>query len=259
MKIAEQKRCFYKFSLILLFLAVALIAIPSKAQPTGAMPALSDEDQLQWNTLSLIANDMQNGDDNDAKKKASLEYLHKSEGFVASHPDYFEAWVLRAKASLIVNNVKCGVKAAAKLKALGALRIKDANIVNLMATLNRHGWLDEQRFNKDTGTILAGDDVEALEMLADDGNVAALNRLATIYMKGIGVSVNYSEAVHDTLIVFSIKRNDPIANRHYAELILLGAVQLDPKGDVRATAWHYYKIAAVNGDSVSQDWLDNYR
>lgn len=113
------------------------------ARPKAAVAGLSEDDQLELDTLIDIAREALASSNPNEQTKLLSEFLEKGKPFVAAHPDQTKIWLLRAVSALALDRPQDGWEAGQKLTALGMKQSQDPQTRQVMAKLNRKGWLNE--------------------------------------------------------------------------------------------------------------------
>jgi hypothetical protein len=109
----------------------------------GAERELSAQARLQYQTIQLILQDLEKATDTSARRDALEEILAQSELLIKDVPGDPMVWAWRAEAALELDRWREGHQCGMSLLALNVLEQSDnKQMMNLMARLNRRGWLD---------------------------------------------------------------------------------------------------------------------
>lgn len=134
----------------LLVSAGSTSATPANSQP--ATPAanvtaeqLTGMDKVDYNTLILLARQAQADADLGEQKKLLWQFMEQSGTFLQKHPEQLLVWELRAQSAVSLNDPLDGCEAGQQLLAEGAADSTDPKVQQLMAQLNKIGWLDKQK------------------------------------------------------------------------------------------------------------------
>jgi hypothetical protein len=100
--------------------------------------AVSAAEVNEFNRLQALAVAAQNAPPTEQASRWK-EFLSQISSFAQENPT-LDIWMLRAAASLAIDDELSGKEAAAKLAALGALNSNDALLRKLMANLVLKGW-----------------------------------------------------------------------------------------------------------------------
>jgi formylglycine-generating enzyme required for sulfatase activity len=111
--------------------------------PPSPAVGLSPDVRLRLNALLLVFEDADKATLADDRRRFLADFLSQSAPFVKDNPGQLRIWVLRAVASLELNQSIEGHEAAHSLMGLGAEKSDDPKIQKIMAMLERNGWFAE--------------------------------------------------------------------------------------------------------------------
>jgi tetratricopeptide (TPR) repeat protein len=122
-----------------------VVSVNPPAAQVGGPPftALSGEARVKYNTLTLIAADIDKAKPGEERTKLLREFMDKSAEFLELAPNRADILVMRAALALELEDAHAGWEAGRKLTALGAGNSDDPKIQKVMAKLERKGWLAE--------------------------------------------------------------------------------------------------------------------
>jgi hypothetical protein len=123
---------------------------PGNAEPTqpAANPnaeQLTGMDKIDYDTLILLARQARQATDLDGQKKLLQQFMDQSSAFLQKHPDEVLIWQLRAASALGLDDPAAGYEAGQKLLSAGAADSNDPSLQQLLAQLNKKGWLDKEK------------------------------------------------------------------------------------------------------------------
>jgi len=127
-----------------------LLADMGNVPPTTAVPvkepttSLSPEARRKYDVLMLMVEDADKANNQKGRVKAMAEFMDKSTTFLQTNPGVKDLWVIRAAASMELDDASAGWEAGRKLMALGEENSSDPKIRKLLAELDRRGWLGDQ-------------------------------------------------------------------------------------------------------------------
>lgn len=105
--------------------------------------SLSKEARLEHDVLMLIVIDADKSKLQEDRIHYLREFLTKSRDFIVRYPHQQDVWLVRAAAAIEVSDARSGHEAAKKLKEFGLLDSSDPKVRNVVAQLDRVGWLGE--------------------------------------------------------------------------------------------------------------------
>jgi tetratricopeptide (TPR) repeat protein len=115
---------------------------PSEAAKAPALPGQSSSEQrLKLEVLKQIVADADNAKTPQERYQRLQEYLKRSEELLKTSPNLTSVWVFRAAIALEINNAHVGWEAGHSLLRLKADSSGDPKVVELLAKLDRAGWL----------------------------------------------------------------------------------------------------------------------
>jgi tetratricopeptide (TPR) repeat protein len=119
--------------------------VVASAAPSAPSEALSSEAKVKLKVLELIARDADKKDVPAEEHQRYLsEYLDKSAEFLKDNPDCLPVWEVRAAMALELNRPHESWEAGRNLKRLTAGKSELAQVTELLAMLERKGWLGEK-------------------------------------------------------------------------------------------------------------------
>jgi hypothetical protein len=110
-----------------------------------ASPELTGMDKVDYNTLILLARQAQADADLAEQHKLLRQFMEQSGTFLQKHPEQLLLWELRAQSAVSLNDPLDGCEAGQQLLAEGAADSTDPKLQQLLAQLNKIGWLDKQK------------------------------------------------------------------------------------------------------------------
>lgn len=119
--------------------------LAATSSPKAAVAPLSEDDRLEFDTLLDIAREAQASSTPEEQTKLLSEFLVKSKAFVAAHPEQTRIWLLRAVSALALDRPQDGWEAGQHLISAGMKNTDDPQTRQILAKLNRKGWLITDR------------------------------------------------------------------------------------------------------------------
>ncbi|MBL9136894.1 MAG: hypothetical protein JNK85_13565 [Verrucomicrobiales bacterium] len=107
----------------------------------AAAPQLTGAARRHFDALTLIVEEADKATLDTERKNLLSEFLEKSESFVQENPDHMAIWLLRALAALELGRERSAREADRELFRLGAEKVDEPKTRQVLALLQRKGWL----------------------------------------------------------------------------------------------------------------------
>ena len=205
--------------------------------------------------LALIINDADAATSSSQRTSLLREFMTKSEPFIEQLPDESSIWVLRGSVALELGFSKSGWIAGQQLKRLGIADRDDKVMRQLMAQLERRGWLGAEPSKSEPPNsalfqVLASPD-------SDEDSVQAMHWFASAAERGDIAAAKYLERERaDRDVERQMRQREDLSGLwscRYKGSLLNGSISLDVRKEDDGT-YAGIETWVLNNETITTEY-----